>query len=232
MFKFRAKEEVKSVVHEGMTLEQVRKAMLDLMMEESTNHYRMGQLYNYVVDNRLAEKADYKDAEEYFSKHLSDLSFSSLRLYGAVANSFSEQVSRRYGVTCLSLLLTYKEVADLEVNHEEPGGTVIEVPEENGAVTAKPFGECSVNEMRLAIQRKRKPSSSKPLSEADLTLADQYRKAVTDRFPKGVPVRVQVRNHKGKAVLDFKGIPLEEVGKLSEALAADLSPVPKLQRLE
>jgi hypothetical protein len=231
MFKFSI-EDVKSVVHEGMTLDQVRKAMLDLMMDESTNHYRMGQLYNYVVDNRLAEKADYKDAEAYFTKHLSDLSFSSLRLYGAVAQHFSAQVSTRFGVTCLSLLLTYKEVADLEVNHEAPGDTVIEVPGENGAVTPKPFGDCSVNEMRLAIQRKRKPASSKPLSEADLELADQYRRAVTGRFPKGVPVRVQVRNNKGKAVLDFKGIPLEQVAKLSEALAVQHPPVPEVLLME
>ncbi len=39
--------------------------------------------------------------------------------YGAVAEAFSEEVSRRFGVTCLSLLLTYKEAADLEVNPEE-----------------------------------------------------------------------------------------------------------------
>jgi hypothetical protein len=28
---------------------------------ESTNHYLIGPFYNYAVDNRLAEKADYKD---------------------------------------------------------------------------------------------------------------------------------------------------------------------------
>jgi hypothetical protein len=202
------------------------------MMAESTNHHRMGQLYNYAVDNKLAESEGYKDAEEYFSKRLSDLSSSSLRLYGTVARQFSEQIATRYGVTCLSLLLTYKEVADLEVNHEDPEDTVIEVPGENGAVTAKPFGDCSVNEMRLAIQRKRKPASSKPLPEEDLTRADQYRKAVTSRFPKGAPVRVQLRNHKGKAVLDFKGIPLEDVGKLSDALMGAQPPAREVRQEE
>jgi hypothetical protein len=41
--------DTKGAVQEGMTLEQVRRAMIDLMKEENTNHYRMGQLYNYVV---------------------------------------------------------------------------------------------------------------------------------------------------------------------------------------
>jgi hypothetical protein len=44
-----------------MTLEQVRAVMLHLMMGENSHHHRMGQYYNYAVDNRLAEKAGYKD---------------------------------------------------------------------------------------------------------------------------------------------------------------------------
>ncbi len=46
------------------------------------------------------------------------------------------------------------------------------------------------------------------------------------RFPKGKGTRVKVllRNEKGKAVLDFKGIPLERVGELVEALAGELVP--------
>jgi hypothetical protein len=117
----------------------------------------------------------------------------------------------------------------VEVNHEEPGGSLIEVPGENGAVTPKPFGECSVADIRLAIRRKRKPASSKPLPAAELAFADQVREVVAGRFGLGEAVRVQVRNHKGKAVLDFKGIPLAQLGKLGEALSAPPSlvrPVP------
>lgn len=219
MFGFKSQQE-KGAVQEGMTLEQVRVAMLDLMKEENVNHHRMGQLYNYVVGSKLAEGAGYKDSRDYFSKHLADLSWATLTTYGAVAREFSEPISRRFGVTCLYLLLIYKEAADMEVNHEEPGGTVIEVPGENGAVTPKPFGECSVAEMRMAIRRKRKPTSSKPLPAAELAFADQVREAVAGRFTPGDAVRVQVRNHKGKAVLDFKGIPLSQLGKLGEVLSA------------
>jgi hypothetical protein len=212
---------------EGMTLEQVRVAMLQLMAQESSNHYRMGQLYNYVVDKRLAEKAGFKDARDYFSQHLADLSQASLTLYGTVADAFSEPVARRFGVTCLCLLLTYQEAADVEVKHEEPGSTPIEVPQEDGQVQSKSFAACSVEEMRKALQRKRKPSSSKPLPPEAVERADQYREAVKGRFPKGVLVQVAVRNQKGKAVLDFKGIPVEQVATLIQALTEPLPEGPE-----
>ena len=120
----------------------------------------------------------------------------------------------------------------MEVNHEEPGPTLIEVPNELGQVATKPFSQCSVEEMRRALQRKRKPASSKTLPPEAVELADQYREAVTGRFPKGVLVKVQVRNQKGKAVVDFKGIPLDQVAKLAEALTAELPPVREIRLVE
>jgi hypothetical protein len=70
------------------------------------------------------------------------------------------------------------------------------------------------------------------LPEEAVVLADQYREAVTSRFPKGVLVKVLVRNQKGKAVLDFKGIPVEQVGQLIAALTGELPPVRQMRRVE
>lgn len=220
MFKLLKPKEATAAVSQEMTLEQVRLELLGLMAHESTNHHRMGQLYNYIVEKRLAEKAGYKDARDYLGKHLADLSQSALTMYGAVAEAFREPVARRFGVTCLYLLLTYKEVADLELNHEDPGGTLIEVPGADGQVTTRPFSACSVGQLREALRRKRKPASSKPLPAEAVALADHYRDTMKDWFPKGVRVKVLLRNQKGKAVLDIKGIPLEEVSQLAEALRA------------
>ncbi len=231
MFKWKSNE-VNSAVPEGMTLEQVRVAMLQLMADESINHHRMGQLYLYTVKNKLAEAAGFKDARDYFSQNLKDLSQSALTMYGAVAEGFSEDVARRFGVTCLYLLLTYKQAADIQVNHEEPGPTLIEVPDTQGVVTPKPFSACSVDEMRRAIQRKRKPSSSKPLPAEDLVIADQVEQEVLSRFAKGTKVRVGVRNEQGTAVLDFKGVPLTERQKLAEALLAPLPGVPETKEVK
>ncbi|MFL5346029.1 MAG: hypothetical protein ACJ8AT_14655 [Hyalangium sp.] len=225
MFKWKFKQEkngVSSLDLEGMTLEQARDGLLQLMADESTNHHRMGQIYNYVVKKELAQAAGFKDARDYFSQKLKDMSQTALTLYGAVADGFSEEVARNFGVTCLYLLLTYKEAADIKINHEEPGPTLIEVPDAKGVVTPKVFSDCSVDEMRRAIQRKRKPSSSKPLPEEDLVLAEQVEQEVLSRFTKGTKVRVEVRNEQGTAVLDYKGIPLHERKKLGAALMAPL----------
>jgi hypothetical protein len=217
-------------IPEDATLEQLRDELLALMSQENSNHHRMGQIYNYIVDKKLAEKAGHKDAREYFSKHLADLSQSALSMYGGVARTFSEKVARRFGITCLNQLLVYKEAADLEINAEEPGPTPIEVPDEKGQLATKPFSACTVEEMRRAIQRKRKPSSSKPLPPEKVVLAEQYSHAVALRFPqgKGAIVKVALRNQKGKAVLDFKGIPLEEVLLLADAITGPLPPVNEL----
>jgi hypothetical protein len=63
-----------------------------------------------------------------------------------------------------------------------------------------------------------------------VVLAEQYTEAVALRFPKGkgALVKVAVRNQKGKAVLDFKGIPLEQVSQLAEALTGELPSVDEL----
>jgi hypothetical protein len=202
------------------------------MSDENTHHYRMGQLYNRAVEKKVAEAGGYKNVQDYLSKKLPDLSYTSLRRYAAVAAGFSEQTAVRFGVTCLELLLTYKEVADLEIDHAEPGGTVIEVPGANGVVTPKPFSACSVDEMRKAIQRKRKPASSKPLPAEDMALAGQYQEAVNGQFPVGVVVKVLVRNQKGKAVLDIQGIPVGQVPTLLKALAAAVPTVLLEQSVE
>ncbi|WP_224371874.1 hypothetical protein [Hyalangium versicolor] len=221
-----------SAIPEDATLEQLGSELLQLMAQGNSNYHRMGQLYNHIVEKRMAEKAGYKDAREYFSKKLADLSQATLSMYGTVARVFSEPVARRFGVTCLNLLLSYKEAADVEVNAEEPGPTPIEVPDEKGQVSVQPFGACSVDQMRMALQRKRKPASTKPLPSESLVLAEQYSEAVAQRFPKGTGtlVKVTVRNQKGKAVLDIKGIPLEQVSKLAEALGGELPAVSELPK--
>lgn len=203
---------------QDMTLEQVHASMLQLMAEESINHHRMGLLYNYVVDRKLAELAGFKDAPDYFHQNLSDISQATLAAYGSVARNFSEEIARRFGVTCLSLLLSYKKAANVQVDHEQPGSTLIEVPDKKGVVSSKPFSACSVDEMRKALQHWRQPSSGTALTPEDVALADRIDGAVMGCFQKGDPVRVQLRSHQGTAVLDIKGIPLAKWEQLKKAL--------------
>ena len=61
-----------------------------------------------------------------------------------------------------------------------------------------------------------------------VALADQYQEAVMNRFPRGVVIKVEVRNQKGDSVLAIKGIPVEQVGMLVDALMDELPPVPQM----
>ncbi|HEX8705084.1 MAG TPA: hypothetical protein VF815_40005 [Myxococcaceae bacterium] len=211
-----------------MTLDDVRVAFQALLTEESSNHYRMGVLYNHVVVNKLADNTPFKNAQGFFAAHFKDLSRATLASYGSVATHFTAAVCGQFGATRLSLLVTYKEVAKIQVNHAEPGGTLIEVPDENGVVTNKPFSVCSVVDMRKALQRKRKRTSGPSLPAEDLVLVEHYRTAVTSRFPTQTPVRVSVRKLGGKTMISFQDIPLSEVDSLTEAL---IDGVPSLREV-
>jgi hypothetical protein len=103
--------------------------------------------------------------------------------------------------------------------------------DENGNVTQKAFSACTAEDLRKAIQRKRKPASSKPLPPGAEELADLYQEALKSRFPAGVLIKVEVRNQKGEAVLDFKGIPMSQVNKLIEALM-ELPAMPQVRLVE
>lgn len=205
-------------IPESMTLQEVHDEFCQLLVTENSNHHRMGMLYNHVVKLKLAEKAQYKNALDYFAKNIKVVSRSTLLLYSSVARAFTEPVTAEFGVTRLNLLLTYKQVADIQINNSEPGSTFVEVPNEDGVVALKPFRDCSVEELRQAIQRKRKPSSSKPLSPEVLTQVEGYRNAVVSRFPGEAPVRVEARHHTAGVLISFKDIPLSQLDGLAEIL--------------
>ncbi len=209
---------VVGAITQAMTLEQVRVAFYALLMQASINHHEMGRLYNHTVDHKLAENTPYKNAPGFFAAHFKELSRATLASYGLVARAFTAEVCGQFGVSRLSLLLTYKELTGIQFNPAGPGGTFIAVPDEHGVVAHKLFSDCSVADLRKALQAKRKPTSSAPLPQEALALVEQYRTAVTSRFPQQTPVRVSVRNLKGEAVISFKDIPLSKLDSLTEAL--------------
>jgi hypothetical protein len=51
----------------------------------------------------------------------------------------------------------------VELDTNDPGTMLIQVPNPEGVVEEKFFGECTAADMRKAIQRLRRPTSSKPL---------------------------------------------------------------------
>jgi hypothetical protein len=195
-----------------------------LVAANNTNFHAIGVEYNHIVDNKLAEKAGYKNAPEYLTQQIKELSRSSLTTYGAVARAFTAEVCAQYGVSVLNLLLTYTEAAGIELDASEPGSMIIQVPDATGELEDKLFAECTVVELRKAIQRLRRPTSSAPLPPDIDTRAQQCSAAWTAWFPKNAGVRVEVRNHKGKAVLNLKDVPLEQMEQIAALLKTDLRP--------
>ncbi len=53
---------VHRAIPEDTTLEQLRSELRELFAQENSNHHRMGEIYNHIVEKKLAEKAGYKDA--------------------------------------------------------------------------------------------------------------------------------------------------------------------------
>lgn len=210
----------------SMSLKQVRTTMLQLQAQRGThNGYRMGQLYNHVVDTKLAQKSKYRGALDYFHQHLQAVPRSTLLLYGAVARHFSEEVCTRFGVTCLGLLLTYEEAAGSQSNHDAPGGTLIQVPGDNGGVTHKPFSECSVSDMRRALQRLRRASSGRPISTANRAHAERHEPSFKAGPPRGSGAQVQASDQQAEVVIHFKNMPPVQMRKLAEALVGQLQPL-------
>jgi len=134
------------------TLEEARITIGHLLAEESYNQQRIGELYNHVVENRLAEAAGYPGALEYFSRHVRELPHAHLLRYAAVASVFSAETCARYGIACLSLLLAYAKAAGLTVDPADPGRTPIPVPDTHGQVREKPFARCGEEELHEALR--------------------------------------------------------------------------------
>lgn len=210
--------------YQGLTREQVLDTMRKLLAEETRNHVHMGLLYNYLVDSKLLENTKHKSALDYICENIQEISRPALLMYGAVARVFTQQVCVEFGMTRLRLLLTYKDAAEIKLNYAEPGGTFIQVPNKDGEVKPKLFAHCSVEDMRQALAHLRE-SDLTPVPAEERELVDRYREAIIRRFPQGTAVRVQLRNQKGSAVVDLKGIPVQQMDKLAEALLDQLYPV-------
>ncbi len=213
-----------STLDPSLTLEQVKGRILELCSQGEANSHQIGQLYNHVVDNELAEKSGYTSARDYFSQHIRVLAQSTLSLYGAVAHAFTAQDCVRYGTTNLSVLLSYTEAASLSLPKEGPGLVPVEIPQEDGTVTTKPFAECSVSELKLAVKHKRQPASGSPLPGADGTRVETLRQNLAQRFSQDSRVKVETRVTRGKTFISLMNVPLEELDTLTEVLVDGLTP--------
>ncbi len=207
-----------SVQSAPMTLEQARDAILALAAQQHTNHYRIGLIYNYVVEHQLAEKHAKKSAQEYFNEHVKTLSQTLLSICGAVAHAFSEEACQRFGVYNLKALMSYAKAAGLKLSKDDPGPTPILVPHEDGTFEQKAFKACSVEEINLAARHKRAPAATTP-SEEEQARIQALRDSVSRHFAKDSSrTRVNSRVYMGTTYVTLQDVPVAELERLAEAV--------------
>jgi hypothetical protein len=200
-----------------MTLTQVEERVLQLVERSYANSHQIGLLYNYVVDKNLALTGGFKDAHDFFKQRIKVLSQATLSTYGAVATKFSEAVSLKYGMDKLYALLTYAKRASLQVDGNEPGPTLIAVPQEDGTVAQKPFSECSREDLRQAAKHQRSPEA--PMTELDVARVKRYQESLDRHLPAKHGIRVVARREEGRLRLTLRNVPEDWMERLVEVLA-------------
>jgi hypothetical protein len=208
----------------ALTLKQVCDSILNYVAQGNAGHYNIGRLYNYVVDNGLAEKNGFKSAREFFSQQVKALSQATLSLYGAVSKEFPESICVAYGMTNLGALLTYEKLTGVQLPEGDPGSAPIEVPQESGAVQQKPFSDCTLEELKLALKHKRTPARAS-VSSMDAARVQFLSDSLARHFKENARVRVNARVHRGKTLVSMQDVPLAELERFAEALLDGLQPV-------
>jgi hypothetical protein len=151
----------------GMSLDQLRDAIIQCLLQGNAGHYRIGRLYNHIVENRRAVNAGYPTTREYFRRHVRVLSHASLTMFGAVERKFDQPTCEKYGVVNLGALLEYERLRYGTALYvpREPGNLPIEIPRRGGLTLTKPFADCTPEDLRQAVRARRAPQRNLEAAE-------------------------------------------------------------------
>lgn len=130
-------------------LRAAAKELEDLLKQGEKAAWKIGAIYNQIIEKKLAEKSGYHRARDFFASRFVDISQATLSYSGAVAKAFSETDASHYGVSRLSALLTYEKLAGLKPNASDPGAVEIKVPDEE---KPRRFSDCHRADLLKAIQ--------------------------------------------------------------------------------
>jgi hypothetical protein len=214
------------IIPRTTTLEQCHDSILQSLMQGTAGHYRIGRLYNHIVDNRLALERGYRSTREYFRRHVRVLSHRALTMYGAVARVFKLPVCEQYGMASLGALLEYLRLAHIwiwQIDTKEPGPTPIEIPRRGGLQLAKPFSDCTLEDLRTAIQGRRAwPGHGK--LEPEEAPVERYLETLRRHFKDNAQftpkMDAQVNNR--RVHLRIRHLRVWELERLTEALRSTL----------
>jgi len=208
-------------------LAAISKELHGLVDQANANSRRIGELYNRIVREELAQKAGYETALEYFAHEFGDaLSQATLTAYGAVEAQFSEQVCIRFGVWKLSSLITYAKEAELPPLPADPGPVIVKVPKKDEKGTEdKPFAKCSSRNLKAAISALKGHATPPPqkLPGPDEARVKALETAVLTAFGEEGTPQVKAYPVRGATKLDFTNVPLSQVETFLDAINKGLS---------
>jgi hypothetical protein len=199
-----------------LTLDELGERVEGLAAQGNADTYQIGVYYNHMVERDLAKTGGFKNAADFFQKRVKGLSQSMLTMFGAVARAFVATACVKYGMSKLYALLSYEKLAGITADGNEPGSTPIQVPMEDGTVESKPFAECTVEELKLAVKHKRTPPT--PLPTSATARVELYRSVLDKHFGKESHILVSARVERGKVLISLKDIPDEQMSQLAEVL--------------
>jgi hypothetical protein len=92
------------------------------------------------------------------------------------------------------------------------------VPQKDGSLVEKPFAECTVEELKLAVKSKRSPLPVPP-SEQDQIRIKALSDSITKHFSEtSSRTRLNSRVYMSTAYVTLQDVPVAELEKLAEAL--------------
>ncbi len=200
-----------------LTFEAAVAQMHVLFRDESSTQWKIGQLYNHIIDNKLAEKNGHRYAREFFGKEFGNVGRSTLVLYGSVAGAFTEVATQSYGVSNLGRLLTYLKLSKQGLIEGDPGEFMVNLPQLDGSVIPKRFADCSREDMANAIRALRLRRS---LPGSDAERLERIQQALVEKLGEDTKVTLKGTWNGSDTVLTLTHVTLSELRAVAEVLGS------------
>jgi hypothetical protein len=200
-------------------LAEQKQAILALFAQGEAAHWKIGQRYNKIVREQLAEKAGYEHARDFFAAEVKAIPQATLSGYGRVAKTFSEEIAGRYGMTKLNLLLVLRKLTQAGPVEGDHGPIEIDVPGKDGSTQRKRFADVTARELARTIRRLKGPPPADPqLPPLEKRIMDAMSRTVADFYGPKFNIGFKVQARGGKAYFSLENVPLEVMDALFNSL--------------
>ncbi len=213
-----------SEVTAPLTVEQASELIRLHTIRMYAELYRIGRICNELVTQGVAGQRCYSNVALQLGPWLKELARADLYRAFEVARTFSQEDCVKYGPRRLHLLMQYMLKHELPLLVQDPGFTLITVPQEDGTLLRKPFCECTEEELGSAISRSRRQRSGRP-SRAEAHCVQRLRDGLQKRSVRSPRKGVLTTVREGRLHVTLKEVPVTDLEPLVGALLESLEPL-------